>query len=413
MPAGALDSYQRRLFALLSIATFFEGFDTLVTTIVLFQLGAEFGAENEALFSMLAMIGVGALLGFAPLALADRIGRRPMFIASLAAYTLACLATAASRTLGEFTAYQVLARMFMVTELALAYVLLSEEMPPERRGRLNAAMGAFASVGAIVPAALLSTSIEFGFGWRGLYAIGGAPIVLLPLYIAWLREPAAFHALERRTFSHTLREVAALVAPSQRRRAAAAALLWLSVNFWNACAIFPFALFAQQERGFAAREVSLWITLGGLLQFAGYAAAGVAMDRFGRKPALAVVLSLAAGASALAYLGSSKPLVVAGYLAMVSLGGMWSIAQTITAELFPTELRATANGLANNVVGRLGMVAAPQLVGALGATLGATGPAVALLGFAHLAALPLLLGWLPETRGVALSSARASDVANR
>ncbi|MCA9512156.1 MAG: MFS transporter [Myxococcota bacterium] len=404
MAAGALDTYQRRLFGLVSIATFFEGFDTLVTTTVLHQLGAELGVANEALFSMLSVINVGALLGFVPLALADRVGRRPTFLFALAGYTLACLATAATRTLGEFTACQVVARMFMVTELALAYVLLSEEMPAARRGRLNASMGAFASVGAIVPAALLSTSVELGFGWRGLYALGAAPIALLPLYVAWLREPPAFHRLEPRTPARALREAAALVAPARWRRAAAAALVWLSINFWNACAIFPFALYAQQERGFTPGDVSLWLTTGGVLQFAGYAMAGVAMDRFGRRRALACVLVLAAGASALAYLAHARALVVAGYLAMASLGGMWSIAQTITAELFPTELRATANGLASNVVGRLGMIAAPGLVGALGLRLGATGPAVALLGLAHLAVLPLLLRWLPETRGAALDA---------
>ena len=32
------------------------------------------------------------------------------------------------------------------------------------------------------------------------------------------------------------------------------------------------------------------------------------------------------------------------------------------------------------------------------------GPAVALLGLAHLAVLPLLLRWLPETRGAALDA---------
>ena len=397
----ALDPYQRRLFALLSIATFFEGFDTMLASLMLPQLGADFGASQEQLFDTLATLGLGALFGFVPLRFADRFGRRPLLLVSIGGYTVLCLATAATRTLGEFTFCQFFARMFMVTEVALAYIVLSEEMPAERRGRLNGLLGAFASAGAILPALLLPLSIELGFGWRGLYAAGGALIGLLPLYVAWLREPRAFASLPPRSLGAEWSDVKSLVGVRHRRRFLAACCVWLSIDFWKSCAMFSFSYYAQTERAWTPEDLALWVPLGGVVQFFGYIGAGRLMDRYGRRPVVLFYLSLASGASAVCYLASG-PLVVAGYFGMLSLGGMWAVAQTISAELFPTEIRATAGGITHHLIGRLGMTLGPKSVGMVAAALGSTGEAVALLGLLNLLVVPIIARTLPETAGAAL-----------
>jgi len=381
MTGASLEPYQRRLFALLALATFFEGFDTMLASLMLPQLGQEFGADSEQLFDTLATLGLGAVLGFVPLRFADRFGRRPLL--------LVC---------------QFFARMFMVTELALAYLMLSEEMPSERRGSLNGMLGAFASVGAIVPAVLLPLSIQLGLGWRALYLLGGALIVLLPLYVTGIRETEIYQHLPRRTAADRWRELRTLFGTRHRRRFVAAVLVWLSIDFWNSCAMFSFSYYAQTERDWSPGDLALWMPIGGVFQFLGYIAAGRMMDRLGRRPTVLLYLSLASAASALCYLAEAKPLVVIGYFAMVSAGGMWAVAQTISAELFPTEIRATASGITHNLIGRLGMTLGPKSVGMLAASLGSTGDAVALLGALNLLAIPAIAAALPETRATKLSA---------
>jgi len=403
MAGTPLDPYSRRLFVLLSLATFFEGFDTILTSLVMFQLGAEFGVEKSELFSMLSLLGVGAVCGFVPMRLADRVGRRPVLLISVAGYTLLCGLTATATTLQEFAAYQFFARMFMVTELALAYVMLSEEVPAERRGQLNGWMGGFASLGAIVPAILLPWSSELGFGWRGLYAVGASLGVLFPLYVRWIRETKAFAELPPREWRRELRELFELAGAPLRSRVAAAAVVWLSVDFWNSCAMFSFAFYVQSERAWGESDLQIWMPIGGVFQFIGYALAGRAMDRFGRKPTQIAYLGMASLASIACYQAESKALVVASYFGMVAMGGMWSIAQTISAELFPTRLRATANGLTHNLIGRMGMFLGPSAVGALAMSLDSTGDAVALLGLVNFLAIPLLIWLLPETRAARLT----------
>ena len=86
------------------------------------------------------------------------------------------------------------------------------------------------------------------------------------------------------------------------------------------------------------------------------------------------------------------------------LQGLWTIAATITTELFETRVRASANALAHNLLGRWGMVVGPLAVGFLTGPLGSTGNAVTALAFGNLLVLPVVYALLPETRGINLES---------
>jgi MFS family permease len=65
-------------------------------------------------------------------------------------------------------------------------------------------------------------------------------------------------------------------------------------------------------------------------------------------------------------------------------------------------MRATANALSHNLLGRWGLVLGPPLTGWLAERLGSTGDAVTWLALASVLALPLPLWLLPETRGARL-----------
>lgn len=396
-----------KLFALLTIATFFEGFDTRLVSLVQPVIGREFGASREELGLVVGLSSLGMVFAFFVIQLADRFGRRPVFLAALASYAILTLATAFAPNLVVFTALQVFARMAMVVELGLAYLILSEEMPAEIRGRVNGVFGGCVALGASVPDALLHPLTNAGVGWRGLFLIGAVPLLLLPFYFSNLPETSAFRA--RRALASTTPDtprererLRALLAGSHRQSLALVTTLWLVVNFWSGTALYSFTLYVFEERAWSARDLVI-LPLGtvpcGLL---GYSLAGFTMDRIGRRLAASVYLVAAWAATLICYQTTATASILAGYFALVGLGGVWAIVTTWTAELFPTELRATASGFANNLVGRLGLVAGPIVVGQLGGALDSTADAVALLGFAPLMVLPIVF-LLPETNAIALA----------
>ena len=397
-----------KLFALLTIATFFEGFDTRLVSLVQPVIGREFGATKEELGFVLGLSSLGMVFAFFVIQLADRIGRRPVFLGALAGYALLTLATAFSPNLLVFTLLQVFARMAMVVELGLAYLILSEEMPAEIRGRVNGVFGGCVVLGASVPDALLHPLDQWGIGWRGLFLIGAVPLFLFPFYVQNLKETSAFLARKaaatgsRSGFAEQLALLRVLVAPLHRMRLLSITALWVVVNFWSGTALYSFTLYIFDERGWSPQDLVL-LPLGTIpFGFFGYSLAGFAMDRIGRRAAATFYLAAACAATVVCYQANGSGLILAGYFTLVGLGGVWAIATTWTAELFPTELRATATGFSNNLVGRFGLVFGPIVAGVLGGALASTADAVSLLALVPLLGIPI--AWTrPETNAIVLS----------
>ncbi len=115
-------------------------------------------------------------------------------------------------------------------------------------------------------------------------------------------------------------------------------------------------------------QVGMWL---------GYVTFGFVADRIGRKRAYVAYLMIAA-VFILAYASTANP------LALLLLGpptaffatGYFSGFGAVTAELYPTEARATSQGVTYNV-GRVASAAAPWIVGGLTQSHGFPGRTVA------------------------------------
>jgi MFS family permease len=124
---------------------------------------------------------------------------------------------------------------------------------------------------------------------------------------------------------------------------------------------------------------------------------GFLSDRLGRKRTYVTYL-LAAAAFVGAYASARHPavLLVLGPLTGFFGAGYFSGFGAVTAELYPTAIRATAQGFTYNL-GRVVSAAAPWAVGALAETRGFTG-AFSTSVVAFLLASIFWI-WIPETRG--------------
>jgi MFS family permease len=132
----------------------------------------------------------------------------------------------------------------------------------------------------------------------------------------------------------------------------------------------------------------------------GYLTFGYISDRIGRRRTYLAFL-LAAAAFVFAYANVRAPLVLfflGPFVAFFGTGYFSGFA-TLTAELYPTRIRATLQGFTYNV-GRIGSAAAPLAIGTLAQDRG-FGPAFLLVSGAFVAAAVMWI-WIPETRGRAL-----------
>jgi len=406
-----MTSYQRLLFVLLCGVVVFEGFDAGVTNIVVPYVGKEFAAGPAELGTALALVGFGAVVAFFTIRLGDWLGRRPVILWSVLGFSLCSLATTFTQDLRQFIMLQFSARVCLVTQISTAYILLSEALPAEIRGRANGFMAAFASFGAALPAMLLHPAEASALGWRGLFVIGATPLLLLPALWFCIRESELYVARRRQT--HHLpavgEQLRALTSPHLRVRFLTMSAVWFVISFWSAATGAFFTYFVLQERAWTTRDVQLVAPFALIFGFVGYALSGWMMDRIGRRRAAATLLVLATVVTMVGYHAMDFWVIAACWVGIQMLMGVWAVGHVINSELFATDVRAAANGLCENLLGRWGFVFGPGVVGWLAGPLGATSHAVVVLAGINLLAIPLLLWVLPETREIDLSRAGTEE----
>ena len=140
-----------------------------------------------------------------------------------------------------------------------------------------------------------------------------------------------------------------------------------------------------------AMQVGMWF---------GYVTFGFISDAIGRKRSY-VIYTLTAAALIVVYVSIRVPiaLLVLGPFVAFFATGYFSGFGAVTAELYPTSIRATAQGFTYNI-GRIASAVAPYAVGTLAQSTGFD-VALSTTSLAFVLAAVMWI-WIPETRGRAL-----------
>ena len=368
----------------------------------------------------------GSLLGSVVLGrLADRIGRRRIFQASILWYAVFTALTALAWGPGSLSAFRFLAGIGLGGMLVVDPSMLAEYLPPQKRGRYLVLLDFFWPIGLLAATGLSWLFLEQVGGdwaWRYLFLAAAFPAFLafaarlaLPESPYWLarqgRTTEAASVLDRITgrrvdpgelAAEPEPRASALELVSRRLRGTSAliALVWIALNisYYGLFLWLPFVL--QAEERFTI-DVYLLLALSAVSQFPGYAAAIWLVERVGRKPTLVAFLALG-GVSAYAFaVSDSAPQYVAAlfFVGFFNLGA-WGAVYPYTSELFPTRLRASAFGMVEGV-GKGAAIGGPYLFGALIDWSGDTVWSLTFVALVMVAgAVVMLFG--PETRGRAL-----------
>jgi MFS family permease len=333
--------------------------------------------------------------------LADRFGRARALSWSILAYSVFTALTASARSLPALVLWRSLVGVGLGGEWAAGSVLVAETWPAEHRGKAVGLMQSGWAIGYIL-AALLASAILPRHGWRVLFAIGVVPALLA----WWVRRRVPEPEIWQRAVRGAPGRFGMLVRPPLFRAAAAATMLATVVLFayWGLFTWIPAYLASPVANGGAGMGVvrsAGWIIPMQMGAFLGYVLFGVLADRFGRRP---VFVAFVLGAAVLVPVYGSVALHPALLMALGPLVGFFghgyfSLFGAMLAELFPSPVRATAQGICYNV-GRAVSALAPFVIGALADRHG-IGSALALTSAFFVAASFLIL-LLPETRGEAL-----------
>ncbi len=192
---AAFDSYQRKLFVFLSVATFFEGYDFIALSQILPNLREDFGLNQSFAGAMVGVINAGTIIAYLLVRKADDWGRKRVLTITILGYTLCTFMSGLSFGPWDFMAWQLLARVFLIGEWAVTIVIAAEEFPSERRGMVIGVLSAFSSLGGIICAGIVPFLLMTPYGWRTTYFVGILPLLVLAYMRRHLRETKRFESL--------------------------------------------------------------------------------------------------------------------------------------------------------------------------------------------------------------------------
>ena len=177
------------------------------------------------------------------------------------------------------------------------------------------------------------------------------------------------------------------------------AFVWIFLYFGVKGSLNFFSLHVVSELGWTSGMVSIALitqTLAGMIIIG---LNGKLIDKVGRRKGATIIIVVGSfAAAALFLLKDFYAIVFMGILSAGFTNSFLMVASTITNELFPTEVRANAMAWSNNIIGRLGQVAVPSVVGFLSVYL-SLHYAVAFAVMLPLIGLILILTFIPETKG--------------
>ncbi|MFP5363064.1 MAG: DHA2 family efflux MFS transporter permease subunit [Thermoleophilia bacterium] len=189
MPAATDPSRTGWTLAIVSIALFMTALDNLVVGVALPSIRVDLGGSIESLeWTVNAYTLTFAVLLITGAALGDRFGRRRMFVAGLAIFTVASAFAALAPTIESLIAARALQGLGAAIVLPLTLTLLSEAVAPEKRGM---ALGVWAGVSGLGVALgpFVGGAVIEGLAWQWIFWLN-VPIglVLLPLAARRLTE---------------------------------------------------------------------------------------------------------------------------------------------------------------------------------------------------------------------------------
>jgi len=391
----------RRALVAGSLGWMLDSFDVMLYALVLAALMKDLGmAKFTAGLLGSATLVASAVGGLVFGVVADRFGRTRALISSILIYSVFTAACGLAQTVAQLAVFRVFLGLGMGGEWASGAALVSETWSAEHRGKALGFMQSAWAVGYGL-AALVVALVMPVWGWRAVFFVGVLPALVTVWVQRRVEEPALWRS----------RKAAAPARPARLADVFRGDLgrLTVAVTLMNACTMFAWWGFNQWIPaylslpagdggiGLSTRVMSGFIIAMQVGMWFGYVTFGFISDRVGRKRAYISYL-LTAAVLMLAYAVTQRPpaLLLLGPVVAFFATGYFTGFGAVTAEIYPTEIRATAQGFTYNI-GRIGSAVAPWAVGRLADTSG-FGAAFSLSAIAFLCAA-VMWTWIPETRG--------------
>ncbi|WP_313175798.1 aromatic acid/H+ symport family MFS transporter [Massilia sp.] len=383
---------QKRVLALCFLVVAIDGFDTASIGFIAPALRGEWGLSAAALAPLFGAGLFGLMAGALLLGpMADRFGRKPVLLLSVAFFGLTSLLSAFADNMTTLLVLRFLTGLGLGGAMPTTITLTSEYCPQARRASLVTLMFCGFTIGSAL-GGLVAAQLLASVGWRGILTIGGViPLLLVPALLFALPESLRWMVLRGRGASTVAQGIMRKIAKTAqalppltvsdvklpgspvtqlfRPGLIGGTLLLWSTFFMSLLIIYLLSSWLPTILNGAGHSLSQASFISSAFQIGGTLGAillGRWMDRY--RPHRVLATAYLAAAACIVVVGMATQNVPLLVLAVFGVGfgvsGSQVGANALAAAFYPTTSRATGVSWAS-AVGRSGSVLGSMVGGAL------------------------------------------------
>ena len=359
----------RRALLAASLGWMLDSFDIVLYALVLPSIMVELHLTKSVAGALGSVTLVAAAIGgIAFGVVADKWGRTRAMIGSILLYSVFTAACGLAQGFVSLLVFRVMLGFGMGGEWATGATLVSETWPAEHRDKALALMQSAFAVGYGL-AAMVAFALKPLVGWRGVFFAGLVPALLTVWIRKSIHEPESWQAAKQVAEPQS-RGFGALFRPPLLGKTVALTAMnacclfaWWGFNLWVPSYLSLPA--ASGGVGFSSRTMTIVLVTMQVGMWIGYVSFGYLASAFGRRRVYVSFLLIAA-CLLVVFTRAHTPLVLLflGPLLACTATGYYSGFAAVTADTYPSVIRASGQGFTYNL-GRLASAVAPFVAGSM------------------------------------------------
>lgn len=348
---SSMSTNQKWVLASMSSGFLLENMDVMFLSFSLSEIIAQMHISSAAggwigTFTNLGMFFGGALFGL----LGDRIGRVKTFSYTIFLFAIATGLTYFAHNITALYALRFLAGIGAGGEYGVGIALIAENFQANQIGRASSVAAVGGQIGSIV-AALLAAWIIPAYGWNTLFLFGVVPVVLTYFVRRHVKESDEFLAAHKKAEETSEKISFGRLFETPRLALQTLALMLMTIvqiaGYFGLMNWLPSIV--QKKQGLSVSGSSYWMIATIIGMSIGMMVFGTIMDKIGPRWAFGIfLLGSAVVVFAIVNVTSYWAMLLAGALTGFFSNGMFGGYGAVISQLYPTEIRSTANNLIMN-----------------------------------------------------------------
>ena len=348
---SSMSTNQKWVLASMSSGFLLENMDVMFLSFSLSEIIAQMHISSAAggwigTFTNLGMFFGGALFGL----LGDHIGRVKTFSYTIFLFAIATGLTYFAHNITALYALRFLSGIGAGGEYGVGIALIAENFQANQIGRASSVAAVGGQIGSIV-AALLAAWIIPAYGWNTLFLFGVVPVVLTYFVRRHVKESDEFLAAHKKAEETSEKISFGRLFATPRLALQTLGLMLMTIvqiaGYFGLMNWLPSIV--QKKQGLSVSGSSYWMIATIVGMSIGMMVFGTIMDKIGPRWAFGIfLLGSAVVVFAIVNVTSYWAMLLAGALTGFFSNGMFGGYGAVISQLYPTEIRSTANNLIMN-----------------------------------------------------------------